>query len=585
MTLRTTVIIAPQVSQVMAGTLCVITWENCVDDEQSLKDADSSDEDDAVILELARQRVCYPAQRTNAKALNLTDRNLQRTRAMILGEPPVLSRMVDSLEPPRTLYEVGPVPDGDLQRASTFQRAMNVTFQNFVNKTRLTQGMINFCVIVYMDDILVYSKTYHGHVQHIEWTLGALRDAGFKIALEKSEFFLSEISFLGYVVTRGILRPDSRKVATVKDAPVPTSLTQEYDFDIVHRKTERHGNTDGLTRLHRPAKPIGSTDHSPRVISTASPILSISTFVCLLLRCGRGRRLLIARFSFSVSLSLRYSVPITIAMSFLTERVLGEHLLVPRDDISAIRQVHHTRISPDLLRFAQFFSTTGVYEAAEFRFATHSQALVLAEASAYRRLSIPGVSQVSTIVVFSGDISTVDPLRHTTIRVSLRKWGEQLAAEWNQWLARHGDNLVVTNSIDAGGLRMSRQERAVAEEAEVEDGSEEDTSEEEGSYSEYSEEEPGEEEEEEEEEEDQLEEEEGSKWETLGEEADRAEVHEEDPETAARRREEIAARKQPLEYASCADLPIPNDPTNDPEPPKNDDGDLAAETSSAPARR
>ncbi|GBG62338.1 hypothetical protein CBR_g30292 [Chara braunii] len=113
---------------------------------------------------------------------------------------------------------------------ATFQRAMNMTFQNFVNKTRLTQGMINFCVIVYMDDILVYSETYHGHAQHIEWTFGALRDAGFKIALEKSEFLFSKISFLGYVVTRGGLRPDSRKVTAVKEAPVPTSRTQVRAF-------------------------------------------------------------------------------------------------------------------------------------------------------------------------------------------------------------------------------------------------------------------------------------------------------------------------------------------------------------------
>ncbi|GBG84685.1 hypothetical protein CBR_g39060, partial [Chara braunii] len=110
------------------------------------------------------------------------------------------------------------------------QRAMNMTFQNFVNKTRLTQGMINFCVIVYMDDILVYSETYHGHAQHIEWTVAALRDAGFKLTLEKSEFFLLEISFLRYVMTRGGLRPDSRKVAAVREAPVPTSLTQVLAF-------------------------------------------------------------------------------------------------------------------------------------------------------------------------------------------------------------------------------------------------------------------------------------------------------------------------------------------------------------------
>ncbi|GBG66525.1 hypothetical protein CBR_g63107 [Chara braunii] len=121
-------------------------------------------------------------------------------------------------------------PMGICNAPATFQRAMNVTFHNFVNKTRLTQGMINFCVIVYMDDILVYSDTFHGHAQHIELTLGSLRDAGFKIALEKSEFFLPEISFLGYVVTRGGLRPDSRKVAAVKEAPVPTSLTQVRAF-------------------------------------------------------------------------------------------------------------------------------------------------------------------------------------------------------------------------------------------------------------------------------------------------------------------------------------------------------------------
>ncbi|GBG59813.1 hypothetical protein CBR_g54915 [Chara braunii] len=121
-------------------------------------------------------------------------------------------------------------PMGICNEPATFQRTMNVTFLNFVNKTRLTQGMINFCVIVYMDDILVYFESFHGHVQHIEWTLGALRDAGFKIALEKSEFFLSEISFVGYVVTRGGLRPDSRKVEAVREAPTPTPLMQVRAF-------------------------------------------------------------------------------------------------------------------------------------------------------------------------------------------------------------------------------------------------------------------------------------------------------------------------------------------------------------------
>ncbi|GBG69985.1 hypothetical protein CBR_g4813 [Chara braunii] len=124
-------------------------------------------------------------------------------------------------------------PMGICNAPATFQRAMNMTFQNFVNKTRLTQGMINFCVIVYMDDILVYSETYHGHAQHIEWTLGAPRDAGFKIALEKSEFFLSEISFLGYVVTRGGLRSDSRKVAASARTPTHSYRIKENSASLL----------------------------------------------------------------------------------------------------------------------------------------------------------------------------------------------------------------------------------------------------------------------------------------------------------------------------------------------------------------
>ncbi|GBG62163.1 hypothetical protein CBR_g29362 [Chara braunii] len=107
---------------------------------------------------------------------------------------------------------------------------MNMAFHNFVRKTRLAQSIINYCVIVYMDDILVYSSSYEGHVQHIEWALHALRDAGFKVALEKCQFFLTTISFLRHVVTDKGLQPEPQKVAAVRDAPVPTTITQVRAF-------------------------------------------------------------------------------------------------------------------------------------------------------------------------------------------------------------------------------------------------------------------------------------------------------------------------------------------------------------------
>ncbi|GBG72869.1 hypothetical protein CBR_g12588 [Chara braunii] len=49
---------------------------------------------------------------------------------------------------------------------------------------------------------------------------------------------------------------------------------QEYDFDIVHRKTERHGNADGLTRLHRPAKSARAPTVSHRVKENSAPLLN-----------------------------------------------------------------------------------------------------------------------------------------------------------------------------------------------------------------------------------------------------------------------------------------------------------------------
>ncbi|GBG84053.1 hypothetical protein CBR_g37929 [Chara braunii] len=121
-------------------------------------------------------------------------------------------------------------PMGICNAPATFQRAMNMAFHNFVQKTRLAQSIINYCVIVYMDDILVYSSSYEGHVQHIEWTLHALRDAGFKVAFEKCQFFLTTISFLGHVVTDQGLRPEPQKVAAVRNALVPTTITQVRAF-------------------------------------------------------------------------------------------------------------------------------------------------------------------------------------------------------------------------------------------------------------------------------------------------------------------------------------------------------------------
>ncbi|GBG69920.1 hypothetical protein CBR_g4748 [Chara braunii] len=359
---------------------------------------------------------------------------------------------------------------------------MNMTFQNFVNKTRLTQGMIHLCVIVYMDNILVYSETYHGHAQHIEWKLGALRDAGFKIALEKSEFFLSEISFLGYVVTRGGLRPDSRKVVAVREAPVPTSVTQlTWTRDIEHRAWSKY----------------------------------------------------------------------------------LELLII---------QAWRTEMEGDLIGFLSGSVRPG-----------YRQLIV-------QELTIPLAQLIDDLPLDIVSQCDESPVPHVLSRAltPYLQWSACLEEpESDNNPPSRQEYLDSRRIIDLAFFqpRTTSEDKAITTEEEEEedeeggDKEEEEETPEEGSYSEHREGEQGEEEEEE----DQSEEEEEYEWETLEEETDRAEPHEEDPE-AAPRREEIAARKQPPEFASGVNLPIPNDPSKDPEPPKNDDGDLAAETSSAPVR-
>ncbi|GBG73365.1 hypothetical protein CBR_g16079 [Chara braunii] len=105
LTLRTTINAVPRVSPMIAETLRMITWEDSADDESSSKDADISDKNDPEILKLARQRIYYPPPRTIARTMHLTSRNIQRTKAMILGEPlsaraPTLSYRVKETSAP-----------------------------------------------------------------------------------------------------------------------------------------------------------------------------------------------------------------------------------------------------------------------------------------------------------------------------------------------------------------------------------------------------------------------------------------------------------------------------------------------------
>ncbi|GBG69162.1 hypothetical protein CBR_g3862 [Chara braunii] len=149
-------------------------------------------------------------------------------------------------------------------------------------------------------------------------------------------------------------------------------------------------------------------------------------------------------------------------MSFATEPVIGARLLTPRGRIIVIRQVQRAHLCSDLLRFATFFSTAAIYEVAEFRFTKEATTHVLAEISAFRRLSPPGISHIIVVVVFTGDITAIPPgpAIHSNIYRTLRAWAGEVRAAWTDLLARRGDTVVPVHDTDFQ-LRSSRRSPAI----------------------------------------------------------------------------------------------------------------------------
>ncbi|GBG66140.1 hypothetical protein CBR_g57022 [Chara braunii] len=111
---------------------------------------------------------------------------------------------------------------------------ISATEDNINCKGRITNVPIRVGRVHCLCDAIVLDVQAYDVLLGIPWqaAVGARMhfDSWFKVALEKSEFFLSKISFWGYIVTDEGLEPDPRKVAAVREAPAPVTLTQVRAF-------------------------------------------------------------------------------------------------------------------------------------------------------------------------------------------------------------------------------------------------------------------------------------------------------------------------------------------------------------------
>lgn len=97
---------------------------------------------------------------------------------------------------------------------ASFMDLMNHVFQEFLNQF----------VVVFIDDILIYSKNPEEHVSHLSIVLQRLREKQLYAKLSKCEFWLERISFLGHVVSKEGISVDPKKVETVVNWERPTNI-------------------------------------------------------------------------------------------------------------------------------------------------------------------------------------------------------------------------------------------------------------------------------------------------------------------------------------------------------------------------
>jgi hypothetical protein len=81
-------------------------------------------------------------------------------------------------------------------------------------------------VVVFIDDILIYSNTNQDHANHIRIVLQRLRDRRLYAKFSKCEFWLDRVKFLGYTISSEGISVDPTKVQEVMDWKPPTSVHQ-----------------------------------------------------------------------------------------------------------------------------------------------------------------------------------------------------------------------------------------------------------------------------------------------------------------------------------------------------------------------
>ena len=118
------------------------------------------------------------------------------------------------------LFQFKVMPFGLTNAPATFQRFMDAVLAGYKWKN----------LLVYMDDICVFSSTFEQHLKDLREVFTRLRSANLKLKPSKCHFAQDKIKFLGHIVTSEGILPDPDKVKAIHNLPLPENIASLQSF-------------------------------------------------------------------------------------------------------------------------------------------------------------------------------------------------------------------------------------------------------------------------------------------------------------------------------------------------------------------
>jgi hypothetical protein len=112
------------------------------------------------------------------------------------------------------------LPMGLKNSPSIFQRLMNIVLT----------GCLGVYSYIYVDDVIVFSKTAADHLKHLDDVLGRLEKVGLKIKASKTQVFRTSLKYLGFIVGREGLRINPKKLEAILNFPRPSNVKAVQGF-------------------------------------------------------------------------------------------------------------------------------------------------------------------------------------------------------------------------------------------------------------------------------------------------------------------------------------------------------------------